>query len=271
MLSPWHCLPLWNNPSNEHVSTQDRDSRVFMSWHEATQHSRQSPERGKVRFQCSTFDLALLTYHLRYCNMDYLFYQGLVGSESWPWLYHMILPASGQSTYDDAWITLTLPSISSVVAWTFGILSPKFHLPAHVVACHTGMHSTTQKVWAGQMARPRVQLGRSESLGTKHKRNGPRISAWHTWCSFWDYTGESWLAWVRNYHWSCVWAFDKYPGSSVLRKMKAAMLDMHDHIISHEEYQHSLPKASVAQWILDVETWEKDPSHSKPFWSQSHK
>jgi hypothetical protein len=47
--------------------------------------------------------------------------------------------------------------------------------------------------------------------------------------------------------------------------MKAAMSDMHDHVVGHEEYQCSLPKASVAQWILDVETWEKDPSTPNPF------
>jgi len=47
--------------------------------------------------------------------------------------------------------------------------------------------------------------------------------------------------------------------------MKAATSDMHDNVIGHEEYQHSLLKASVAQWILDVETWEKDPSIPNPF------
>jgi hypothetical protein len=47
--------------------------------------------------------------------------------------------------------------------------------------------------------------------------------------------------------------------------MRAATSDMHDHIVSHEEYQCSLPKASVAQWTVDVETWEKDPSALNPF------
>jgi hypothetical protein len=40
---------------------------------------------------------------------------------------------------------------------------------------------------------------------------------------------------------------------------------MHDHVINHEEYQLSLPKASVSKWTVEVEAWEKDLSSPNPF------
>jgi hypothetical protein len=50
-----------------------------------------------------------------------------------------------------------------------------------------------------------------------------------------------------------------------LWKLKAATSDMHDHVMNHEEYQLSLPKASVSKWTVEVEAWEKDLSSPNPF------
>jgi hypothetical protein len=73
------------------------------------------------------------------------------------------------------------------------------------------------------------------------------------------------LALVCNGFRSCGVGFDYSAGTSLLRKLKAATSDMHDHVVNHEEYQLSLPKASVAQWTAEVEAWEKDPSSPNPF------
>jgi hypothetical protein len=47
--------------------------------------------------------------------------------------------------------------------------------------------------------------------------------------------------------------------------MKAAASDMYDHVISHAEYERSLPPDSIARWTVEVEAWEKDPSQPNPY------
>jgi hypothetical protein len=54
-------------------------------------------------------------------------------------------------------------------------------------------------------------------------------------------------------------------GLTLFRKMKAAVDDMHDHVIAHEELHQSLPHAAVAQWADEVERWEKDSSQPNPY------
>lgn len=54
-------------------------------------------------------------------------------------------------------------------------------------------------------------------------------------------------------------------GSSLFRKMKAATSDMYDHVISHSEYERSLPASSIARWTAEVEAWERDSSQPNPY------
>jgi hypothetical protein len=47
--------------------------------------------------------------------------------------------------------------------------------------------------------------------------------------------------------------------------MKAAGSDMYDHVISHSDYEKSLPPASIAHWTAEIEAWERDPSQPNPY------
>ena len=40
---------------------------------------------------------------------------------------------------------------------------------------------------------------------------------------------------------------------TLFHKMKAAVDDMHDHVVAHKELHQSLPHAAVAQWEGEVE------------------
>ena len=54
-------------------------------------------------------------------------------------------------------------------------------------------------------------------------------------------------------------------GLTLFCKMKATVDDMQNHIIAHEELHQSLPHAAVAQWVDEVERWEKDSSQLNPY------
>jgi hypothetical protein len=47
-------------------------------------------------------------------------------------------------------------------------------------------------------------------------------------------------------------------GNSLFQKMKAVTSDMYDHVISHFDYERSLPPSSIACWTAKVESWEQD-------------
>ncbi|KAF8232499.1 hypothetical protein L208DRAFT_1377620 [Tricholoma matsutake] len=47
--------------------------------------------------------------------------------------------------------------------------------------------------------------------------------------------------------------------------MKAAIDDMHDHVIAHEEFSQSFLHSAVTKWTSEVEAWEKDLSQPNPY------
>jgi hypothetical protein len=47
--------------------------------------------------------------------------------------------------------------------------------------------------------------------------------------------------------------------------MKTAASEMHDHVISHHEYEAAIPLSSISSWTIEVEAWEKDRSKLNPF------
>lgn len=49
--------------------------------------------------------------------------------------------------------------------------------------------------------------------------------------------------------------WNKFSGMNLtlFHKMKAAVDDMHDHVVAHKELHQSLPHAAVAQWEGEVE------------------
>jgi hypothetical protein len=51
----------------------------------------------------------------------------------------------------------------------------------------------------------------------------------------------------------------------LLHKMKAAVNDMHNHVITHEELHQSFPGAAVDKWQGEVERWENDLSQPNPY------
>ena len=83
--------------------------------------------------------------------------------------------------------------------------------------------------------------------------------------------GESLSEWVSNLYLFKLYLFLMMwiAGSSLFWKLKAATYDMYDHVISHSDYERSLPPSSIARWTAEVEAWEWDPSQLNPWLSVS--
>ena len=78
--------------------------------------------------------------------------------------------------------------------------------------------------------------------------------------------GRNLLVWVSiKYRAIFVKIFIFQIGLTLLRKMKAAIDDMHDHVIAHEEFNQSFPHSAVTKWTSEVEAWEKDSSQPNPY------
>jgi hypothetical protein len=79
--------------------------------------------------------------------------------------------------------------------------------------------------------------------------------------------GENLSEWVSNLYLFKIYLFlmMRITGSSLFRKMKALTSDMYDHVISHSDYERSLPPSSIAHWTAKVEAWERDPSQPNPY------
>jgi hypothetical protein len=129
-------------------------------------------------------------------------------------------------------------------------LVPKFHLPAHVLGCQTSFSfNLTKGVGRTDGEAPERGWAEVNPLAASTKEMGPGSRR------------DTLDAHFGFYNWK------KFTGMglTLFRKMKAAVDGMHDHVIAHEELHQSLPHAAVAQWVDEVERWEKDSSQPNPY------
>ncbi|KAF8151299.1 hypothetical protein B0H34DRAFT_709445 [Crassisporium funariophilum] len=185
-----------------------------------------------------------LQFGERYCNMDYLFWRSLFTSKL------KVINVS----YDIAcqW-SINLRRRMFELDHEFFVyngqtyikfLVPKFHLPAHVVACRTRF-SFNFTVGVGRTDGEAPERGWAEvnPLAASTKEMGPGSRR------------DTLDAHFGDYNWRKVIGM----GPTLLRKLRAAANDMADQTIAHEELTASLPPETILEWTKEVEAWEKDP------------
>jgi hypothetical protein len=129
-------------------------------------------------------------------------------------------------------------------------LVPKFHLPAHILGCLTSFSfNLTKGVGHTDGEAPEHGWAEVNPLAASTKEMGPGSRQ------------DTLDMHFGFYNWK------KFTGMglTLFHKMKAAVDDMHDHIIAHEELHQSLPHVAVAQWVDEIERWEKDSSQPNPY------
>jgi hypothetical protein len=57
-------------------------------------------------------------------------------------------------------------------------------------------------------------------------------------------------------------------GTTLLRRIKAAVPERNEHVNAFQELTASLPNNTVAEWKEAVEAWEHDRTKANPFDSQ---
>jgi hypothetical protein len=146
-------------------------------------------------------------------------------------------------------------------------LVPKFHLPAHVAACRTRFSfNFTKGVGRTDGEAPERGWAEVNPLAASTKEMGPGSRRDTLDAHFGDYNWRKVVGMGESYFFQInLFLIMRITGGSLFRKMKAAGSDMYDHVVSHSDYESSLPPASVAHWTAEVEAWEKDASQPNPY------
>ncbi|KAG6905944.1 hypothetical protein DXG01_016756 [Tephrocybe rancida] len=191
-----------------------------------------------------------LQFHERYYNMDYLFWKSLEGSQLLHFLISYDIVCQWSIYLKKRMLELDHEFLIFNEKVYIKFVVPKFHLPAHVIACRT-VFSLNCTVGAGCTDGEAPERGWAEinpiALSTKEMGPGSRRDALD--------------AHFSDYNWRKVVGM----GTTMYRKARAAAADMADHTIAHNELTASLPGATVRDWLDEVESWEKNLSPTNPY------
>ena len=157
---------------------------MLTSWHEATKCSGRSSERGKVESFKVYHSLRVYWHVGRYCNMDYIFYKSLVDCK--------VTTLNVSYNIACQWAINLWRRMNKLDSsfYIFGdhvnirYLILKFHLPAHIAACHTWFAFNYTK-GVGHTDREALERGwaKVNPLASSTKEMGSRISSWYPGCT----------------------------------------------------------------------------------------
>ncbi|KAF6755728.1 hypothetical protein DFP72DRAFT_990059 [Ephemerocybe angulata] len=127
---------------------------------------------------------------------------------------------------------------------------PKFHLPAHIAPCQSKFaFMLTPGAGLGDGEAPERGWADTNPLGPSTREMGPGTRRDTLDSHFGDYN----------------WRKITDLGSSLLKKMNNAVLNVAEHVIAHQELEETLDSADVERWKLTMANWEKDPKNPSPF------
>ncbi|KAF8883132.1 hypothetical protein BD779DRAFT_1444238, partial [Infundibulicybe gibba] len=132
----------------------------------------------------------------------------------------------------------------------FYFLVPKFHLPAHVMACQTTFSFNFNR-YVGRTDGEAPERGWSHNnpIASSVKEMGPGSRR----DTMDDHFGD----------WN--WKKTTLLGLSLLRKIKVAVKESNDRKFLHNQFESGLPKAAVEQWRCELDAWESDHNAPNPY------
>ncbi|KIM37573.1 hypothetical protein M413DRAFT_56267, partial [Hebeloma cylindrosporum] len=186
----------------------------------------------------------------RYCNMDFLFYQTLKGTEVLIFVISYDIACQWSINIYHRMFELDHEFFLFDNTRYVRFLVPKFHLPAHVEKCRTNFSfNYTKNVGRTDGESPERGWVNLNVLAPSTREMGPGRRRDTIDCNIGD---ENWKKFFGM-------------GQTLRRKIIAAAKDMAELTIAHQQLESTLPSASIDQWTKDLESWEADPSKPNPF------
>lgn len=198
--------------------------------------------------------------------MDYMFFSSLWHSE------HIVIVVS----YDIAcqWSINIWERMKTYPRWMqtdhnskfFHFLVPKFHLPAHVMACQT-VFSFNFNRFVGRTDGEAPERGWSKinPIATSTAEMGPG----HRRDTLDDHFGDGNWKKTTLMGGLCYLLLNDiaewFKAISLLRKIKTAVAECNDHKFLHHQFVLGLPEASVGKWEQELSQWEEDHMNPNPF------
>ncbi|KAG6826212.1 hypothetical protein H0H92_000691 [Tricholoma furcatifolium] len=195
--------------------------------------------RHNMKRPCALGDLQV---GKRYINMDYLFWKSLVGSHIKFIFVSYDIACQWSINLRDRLLQLD-PSFLIFDGGSYlRFVVPKFHLPAHVESCQK-WYSLNYTEGAGRTDGEAPERGWAEvnPLATSTKEMGPGSRR------------DTLDAHFSDYNWRKIVKM----GPTLLRKTRAAVKDMIDYTIAHDELTASIPPESLKEWSKEIEVWEQ--------------
>ncbi|KAF8889255.1 hypothetical protein BD779DRAFT_1671827 [Infundibulicybe gibba] len=187
----------------------------------------------------------------RYSNMDYFFFSSIRNTP----LIDIVV------SYDIAcqwsvklWDRMkTYPhrlQVDSTGRKTFYFLIPKFHLPAHVMACQfTFSFNYNQYVGRTDGEAPEHGWSHNNPIASSVKEMGPGSRR----DTMDDHFGD----------WN--WKKTSLMGKYYTLCLKVAVKERNDRRFLHNQFEAGLPDGDVKQWKIELDTWELDHSSPNPY------
>ncbi|KAF8871241.1 hypothetical protein BD779DRAFT_1613963 [Infundibulicybe gibba] len=204
-----------------------------------------------ARHDGKLFEIAAHIHLIRYSNMDYFFFSSICNTP----LIDIVV------SYDIAcqwsvklWDRMkTYPhrlQVDSTGQKTFSFLIPKFHLPAHVMACQfTFSFNYNRYVGRTDGEAPERGWSHNNPIASSVKEMGPGSHR----DTMDDHFGD----------WN--WKKTSLMGMSLLQKIKVAVKERNDRRFLHNQFEAGLPDDDVKQWKIELDAWELDHSSPNPY------
>ncbi|KAF6752347.1 hypothetical protein DFP72DRAFT_850145 [Ephemerocybe angulata] len=190
----------------------------------------------------------------RYCNMDFILHWGIVVLalgvlRTFFISYDIACQWSKYLMSRLAKIDTNAPMLKPETKTRFMV--PKFHLPAHIVSCHTKFaFMNTPGAGLGDGEAPERGWGEANPLAPSTREMGPGTRR-----DTLDYN-------FGDYNWRKIIDL----GASLGKKMDTALSKVAENTIAHQELEETLDPTKVQEWAAQMAAWERDPvANPNPF------
>ncbi|RDB18343.1 hypothetical protein Hypma_000426 [Hypsizygus marmoreus] len=187
----------------------------------------------------------------QYVNMDYLFFSSIKDTELVEVVvsYDIVCQWSIK-VWDRMRQYLHHMHVDHEGGRNFVFLIPKFHLPAHIMACQT-VFSFNYNTGVGRTDGEAPERGWSHinPVATSTREMGPGSRQ----DTLDDHFGD----------WN--WKKTTLMAISLLRKIKNAVSDRSDQVFRYHQFELGIPKHHVDRWKEELKLWEDDHRNPNPF------
>jgi hypothetical protein len=247
-----------------------RYCRLCSTWFQASLFGW-GPAKGRAVSLYPVLLSSKLIFHLTsYVNIDYLFFCALQGSK----IKSLVI------SYDIAcqWsknIWKRMEEIPECLRFdpatrTITFLVPKFHLPAHILACHIA-YSFNLTPNVGRTDGEGVERGWASlnPLANSTKEMGPGSRRDTIDDHFSDSNWKKFVGLGTSHLYVifivCSDVSYHILGRSLMRKVVEAGECVGDFVLAHQAFEEALRPEDVAKWTNEMEAWEADQTKPNPF------